>query len=189
MIGDGGTYLPRPAATTAAAAHRAPLLQRDGDLRWRVTGLFHRALEPAHRASALDGSRSAGRYSHPDQPTLYLSSSLQGVAAAMGAHRAARGDLVMLRFEVRAEGIVDLRDATALRKVGVDPADAAAPWQDVVADGGVPRSWAVRQRLEALGAKGLVDPSRTSPGLWHLVLFTWNTPGAARVIEVDQPTR
>lgn len=188
MTGQGEARLPRSAATTAAATHPAPLLQRDGALRWCVEGLFHRALDPAHRASALDGSRSAGRYSRPDQPTLYLSSSVEGVTAAMGAHCAARGDLVVITFDVYAEGIMDLRDATALREAGVDPADAA-PWQDVVAAGGAPRSWAVRQRLEDLGAKGLVDPSRTRAGLWHLVLFTWNTPGTARVTEVDQPSR
>ena len=189
MTGDDEARLPRSAATRATPEHQAPLLQREGDSRWRVSGLFHRALDPDHRASALAGLRSAGRYSRPEQPTLYLSSSVEGVAAAMGAHRAARGDLVVVTFEVRAKGVVDLRDGAALHEAGVDPADAAAPWQDVVANGGASRSWQVRQRLEELGAKGLVDPSRTRAGLWHLVLFTWNTPGAARVAEVDQPFR
>ncbi|PZF58148.1 hypothetical protein DEJ23_04395 [Curtobacterium sp. MCSS17_008] len=56
-----------------------------------------------------------------------------------------------------------------------------APWQQVVADGGVPTSWLVRDRLVALSAGGLIDPSRKRPGLWHLVLFRWNTDGAPDV--------
>ena len=164
MADDDGAPLPRPAPTTATNAHRAPLLQHAGDLRWRVDGLFHRAVDPAHRASALAGSRSPGRYSRPDQPTLYLSSSPEGVAAAMVAHRAARGDLVVVTFEVHAEGIIDLRETAALHQAGVDPADAAAPWQDVVAAGGTPRSWGVRQRLEDLGAHGRSTPRAPAPG-------------------------
>ncbi|WP_368074223.1 hypothetical protein [Curtobacterium sp. SGAir0471] len=39
----------------------------------------------------------------------------------------------------------------------------------------MPTSWLVRDRLVALGADGLIDPSRKRPGLWHLVLFRWNT--------------
>ncbi len=57
----------------------------DGGL-LHVRGTFHRAIDPTHRDSALAGSRSAGRYSRPDEPTLYLSSSRGGVAAAMIAH-------------------------------------------------------------------------------------------------------
>lgn len=165
----------------------APLVQVDADLRCTVTGLFYRALDPAHRGQALAGSRLAGRYSRADQPTLYLSSSPQGVAAAMAAHGGARGDLTVMSFDVRAHNVVDLREPAALSAAGVDIADALAPWQDVVAAGATPRSWGFRRHLEDLGAQGLIDPSRTSPGLWHLVLFTWNTHGAAHVTPVHAP--
>ena len=47
--------------------------------------------------------------------------------------------------------------------------------------GEVPSSWAVRRRLEEAGAHGLIEPSRTAPGLWHLTLFCWNEDGAPRV--------
>ena len=64
---------------------------------------------------------------------------------------------------------------------GIHLADAVAPWQEVVAAGETPRSWIVRDRLVGLGANGLIDPSRKSPGLWHLVLFRWNDAGAPTV--------
>ena len=163
---------------------QAPLVQPGADSRCTVAGVFHRAVDPAHRDQALDGSRLAGRYSAADQPTLYLSSSPQGVQAAMAAHGGARGGLDVMTFDVHASGIVDLRDPTARSAAGVEITDAVAPWQDVVAAGAAPRSWRVRQRLEEVGAHGLIDPSRTRPGLWHLVLFTWNTPGGARVSPV-----
>lgn len=162
-----------------------PLVGGDEAL-WRtVGGTLYRAVDAAHRAAALSGSRSAGRYSRPDEPTLYLSASREGVAAAMIAHTDERSpELHVLGFEVQADRIVDLRAHEALRAIGIDPADAAADWQETVARGGSPRSWAVRDALERLGAQGLIDPSRKRPGLWHLTLFRWNTAGAPVVREI-----
>lgn len=147
-----------------------------------VRGTFHRAVDPRFRERAIAGSRAAGRYSRAHEPTLYLSSSRDGVAAAMLAHRDARAEeLEVVEVDVEASGIVDLRDADALAAAGIDVADAAAPWQDVAAAGGTPRSWTVRDRLLELGANGVIDPSRQRPGLWHLVLFRWNEAGAPTV--------
>lgn len=147
-----------------------------------IRGTFYRAVDPDFREFALAGSRSEGRYSRAYEPTLYLSSSVDGVAAAMIAHRDARSsELEIVELDVHADGIVDLRDAVALTAADIDLADAVAPWQDVVAAGGTPPSWTVRHRLLEIGANGLIDPSRKSPGLWHLVLFRWNESGAPTV--------
>ena len=147
-----------------------------------VRGTFHRAVDPRSRRFAIAGSRSAGRYSRADQPTLYLSSSVEGVEAALIAHPGTRSaDPVVVELDVVAPRIVDLRDPSARAAAGVDLADATAPWQEVVADGRVPTSWRVRDRLAALGADGLIDPSRKRPGLWHLVLFRWNEADGPRV--------
>ncbi|SDL55510.1 RES family NAD+ phosphorylase [Arthrobacter sp. ok362] len=163
-----------------------PLVTQDNAVVRTVTGTFFRAVDPTYRAAALEGSRSAGRYSPPDVPTLYLSSSRDGVAAAMIAHSNGRTpNLEVLRFDVKADGIVDLRDHEALKSIGIDPADAAADWQQVVAGGGSPSSWKVRETLERSGAHGLIDPSRKQPHLWHLTLFTWNVEGSPSVREVQ----
>lgn len=147
-----------------------------------VRGTFFRAVDPRYASSALDGSRGAGRYNRADQPTLYLSSSREGVDAAMIAHRDSRTpDLEVLQIDVVASGIVDLRDPDALHRYGVDLAAAAAPWQEAASAGQVPSSWLVRDQLEAAGAHGLIDPSRQRPGLWHLVLFQWNDDGPVTV--------
>ncbi|WAC66927.1 RES domain-containing protein [Agrococcus sp. SL85] len=147
-----------------------------------LRGTFYRAIDPAFRSSAVAGSRAAGRYSRAHEPTLYLSATREGVAAAMVAHRSARASaLEVAEVDVEAWGIVDLRDPRAAEAAGVDLANAAAPWQGVAAAGGAPTSWAVRDRLLRLGANGLIDPSRQRPGLWHLVLFRWNEEGAPAV--------
>lgn len=152
-----------------------------------VTGRCFRAVDPVHRAEALAGSRVHGRYSRAHEPTLYLNSSPEGVAAAMLAYGDARRRApIIVEVDVDARGIVDLRDRRALTAAGLDPADAAAPWQPAVEAGVEPPSWGVRDRLLELGAHGLIDPSRQQPGLWHLTLFAWNTPGAPRV-ELREP--
>ncbi|EPN9363445.1 RES family NAD+ phosphorylase [Cronobacter muytjensii] len=146
-----------------------------------VNGIFYRAIDPAYRHFALSSSRAPGRYSGGDQPTLYLSSSPEGVGAAMQAHRDNRASLEIIKVSVVAEKIFDLRDGGAMLAAGIDLHDAIAPWQETVKEGGIPRSWKVRQRLESLGMKGLIDPSRKVPGLWHLVLFSWNNDSQVRV--------
>ncbi len=145
------------------------------DIFTHIDGLFYRATDPEFRQYALSGSVTAGRYSAFNQPTLYLSSSPEGVEAAMLAHRDQRAPASeILRIRVTANNIFDLRDPQARQFAGIDIKDAIAPWQEIVAAGNTPRSWLVRKRLEALGAAGLIDPSRKAPGLWHLVLFQWN---------------
>src|SRR5690625_3775274 len=154
------------------------VLPGNGALR-SVHGTFDRAVGPAFADRALTGSRSSSDLSWPDAPALYLSASREGVAAAMIAHRDERSpQLSILAVEVEATGIVDLRDHAELARLGIDPADAAAKWQADASAGRTPPSWGVRSALEDQGARGLIDPSRRRPGLWHLTLFAWNRPGA-----------
>ncbi|MGO1441020.1 MAG: RES domain-containing protein [Brevibacterium yomogidense] len=163
---------------------------RDDTLMRKVRGTFYRAIDPEFREFAIAGSRSPGRYSRQDQPTLYLSSSIEGVEAAMIAHKDARSAaLEIIAVDVEASGIVDFRDPVALERTGLDLSDAIAPWQEVVASGGTPASWIVRDRLVATGANGLIDPSRKRYRLWHLVLFRWNEGDAPTVrIADDAPS-
>ena len=151
-----------------------------------IDGIFYRAIDPAYRNFALSGSRGPGRYSDSDQPTLYLSSSPEGVEAAMTSHSAnRRASLEIVRVSVTTNKIIDLRNDEALLAAGSDLGDAIAPWQEIGREGGVPRSWKVRKRLESLGIKGLIDPSRKAPGRWHLVLFSWNHDSHSRVFLLE----
>jgi hypothetical protein len=99
-----------------------------------------------------------------------------------------RGAVEIVAIDVEASGIVDLRYVSALQAVGIDLEDALAPWQAIVEAGGTPRSWTVRDRLIEVGANGLIDPSRKTPGLWHPVLFRWNVADApsARLLDTQR---
>lgn len=152
-----------------------------------VEGIFYRAIDPAYRTYALSGSQSAGRYSRSTQRTLYLSSSREGVDAAMQSHKGNRSSaLEVITVHVVAKKIVDFRNTLALSALGIRIEDAIAPWQELVSRGAIPSSWAVRDRIVACGANGLIDPSRKAPGLWHLVLFSWNQDDAPQVRLLDE---
>jgi len=162
------------------------ILPGNGFLR-DVAGIFFRAVAREHVASALAGSHGAGRYAAPDQPTLYLSASPAGVDAAMSAHGGTAGEArTTLAFQVEAQAIFDLRDAAALAEVRAAAGEPLGAWQDLVRAGREPPSWRARNWIEAQGADGLIDPSRQVPGLWHLVLFRWNVPGAPRVVPMPR---
>ncbi|MBL4787484.1 MAG: RES family NAD+ phosphorylase [Cohaesibacteraceae bacterium] len=141
----------------------------------KVEGQFYRTIDVQYLDQVLDGSIAPGRYSSSSQKTLYMSASEQGVAAAMIAHSdgttSARS---LVKLDIVAENIFDLRDADACKAVGINSTDAAQPWQDVVARNEVPRPLLIANKLRDNGANGLIDPSRKAPGLWHLVLFNWN---------------
>jgi len=141
-----------------------------------ISGIFYRSINALAANKVLAGSTRPGRYSSGSQKTLYMSASKQGVAVSMQAHTHADApEQTLLKLNVVANNIFDLRDALACQTAGIDPADANAPWQKTVATGGTPPSWQVANMLRKLGANGLIDPSRNAPDLWHLVLFNWNT--------------
>lgn len=163
-----------------------PALDKGSGIFTHVEGTFYRAVAAAHRDHVLHGSRHAGRYSRATTPTLYMSVSPEGVDAAMIAHGDHRVETVIVALEVVADRIFDLRDEEVCRRAQISQSDAASPWRSRVLAGQEPPSWGVRDRLQQLGANGLIDPSRKAPGLWHLVLFAWNAPGLP-MIAVSSP--
>ena len=107
----------------------------------------------------------------------------------MIAHNDVQPEAVeIVAIDVEASGIVDLRDVSAVKAVGIDLEDALAPRQRIAEGGGTPRSWTVRDRLIEVGANGLIDPSRKSLGLWRLMLFRWNVADApsARLLDTQR---
>lgn len=67
-----------------------PTVVKTDDVFSTVSGTFYRAVDPGHEADVLCGSRIPGRYSPADAPTLYVSSSRDGVSVAMRAHSSQR---------------------------------------------------------------------------------------------------
>ncbi|MBL4808023.1 MAG: RES family NAD+ phosphorylase [Rhodobacteraceae bacterium] len=159
----------------------AQIYPSDTSLFVRIEGTFYRSISKEFVQHVLDGSTRPGRYSTQDQKALYVSPTPQGVAAAMQAHSQPDSPKpVLVQLDISADNIFDLRDQMACDAAGITRDDAFAPWQEIVAQGGRAKSWIVADQLRQLGASGVIDPSRASPGLWHLVLFHWNM--------TDQPT-
>lgn len=164
-----------------------PIIRPETGLFRSVEGVFYRTIDPTYRNDVISGSRLPGRYSTCDQPTLYLSSSPDAMNASIRVHaenRSSKQEVMLI--EVLGDGIFDLREEKHRNVAGIDINDAISPWQQVVKDGGNPSSWAVRDRIVQLGGKGLIDPSRQIPGLWHLVLFQWNQERAPQVRVVNK---
>lgn len=113
-----------------------PQVSRQSAIFSRIEGVFYRAIDPRYREYAIAGSRSAGRYSASNQPTLYLSSSIEGVDAAMIAHASGRPTrLDTVAIEVCADRIFDMRDTDARDAANIQLLDAIAPWQENCVDG------------------------------------------------------
>lgn len=99
-----------------------PTVVRTDDHLSTVSGTFYRAVGPGHEADVLRGSRIPGRYSPADAPKLYVSSSRDGVSAAMRAHSSPRSaDLNVVTLLVEAQGVFDLRDPDVLASAGSNP--------------------------------------------------------------------
>ena len=153
-----------------------------------IKGKFFRATDPKYKNDALVGSVRAGRYSRENQSTLYLSSSMAGVVAAMGKYDVDIPSYVVHSFRVSAPSIFDLRNHNSCMAADIDLRDALGDWQQTIRRGAEPASWRIADKLRQLGANGLIDPSRKAPKLWHLVLFCWNSPGCPQVVPLGTET-
>lgn len=138
-----------------------------------------RAVAAGAESVALVGTIRAGRYNRPGEHSLYMSGSPHAVAAAMA--RYGEAPRTVLRLDVQADRLVDLRDEDACARLEVDTTGTKKDWIAALNAGVEPPSWRASDRARALGARGLIDRSRRLPGEWHLVLFRWNVEGGAVV--------
>jgi len=155
-----------------------------------IGGVFYRALLAPRADRALDppGSESAGRYNRPGQPTLYLTPEADWAAIATGNYAAEDGlARVIVPLSLDRALVVDQRDAATCARLGIDPADAAGRWRPHLAAGREPPSWRNSDAARAVGADGIIDPSRGILGGWHVALFRWNRAGAPQLRIAGEP--
>lgn len=67
--------------------------------------------------------------------------------------------LTLVAYRLDCEPIADLTDGAVLASAGIDPADLACPWEDMVARGLVPPSWRLVDALLDAGFHGAIVPS------------------------------
>jgi RES domain-containing protein len=155
-----------------------------------VSGRFYRAMHPDAVARVLDspGPESAGRYHRPGQPALYVTREADWAVIAIQRYAATESaPRLVVPLRIDAAAVVDQRDPVQCAALGIYADDAAARWQQWLARDEEPPSWRNADAARAVGADGIVDPSRGIVDGWHLALFHWNQPGAPQVIVDGEP--
>jgi hypothetical protein len=61
------------------------------------------------------------------------------------------------------------------------------PWLPERSAGRPATSWTASDAVRAAGLDGMIYTARSAPDRWHLVLFCWNAPGAARLAPDGPP--
>lgn len=143
---------------------------------WRAVfeGEAHKLLNPA--------SGRYGRWHYDHQPALYCSDTPDGCRVRIKSFaKETDASRVLLPINVTADRIVDLGCPTTRVALQTSLDDIHAFWKDSLTEGQISPTWALSDRLRALGAQGILSPSRSRPELTHVTLFTWNSEGGASV--------
>ena len=133
----------------------------------------------------VPGPDSAGRYHRPGQPALYIACEVDWAVIATARYMADEPvPRVAVPLRVSEAFLLDQRDGATCRRLGIDAEASRTRWQIDLAEGREPLSWANSDVARAIGADGVVDPSRGILDGWYVALFRWNAPGAP-VVELD----
>ena len=155
-----------------------------------LSGLFWR-VKYRHEAGDILGPARApeGRWHAGGQRALYLSATPRG--AVLGTRIYLRpGDPERAIYPLRVSGarVVDLRDAGATARFGIDTTRRTIDWQAFRARGEPAPTWAISDRVREIGLDGMIYASRAEPALTHLTLFRWNEDAeSARVEPAGEP--
>lgn len=90
-------------------------------------------------------------------------------------------DRVMIPLLLTDARLADLRDPATCAALGIDPTWPSVPWAAERAAGDPATSWRASDAVRQSGADGMIYASRRAPERWHVVLFSWNTPGEAQL--------
>lgn len=150
----------------------------------KIEGEFVKIAVAGHEDVLLnrgDPARPPARFNGMGQDALYLSPHEEAARVAIGEYvRTDDPPRLLQHYHVTACDLLDLRlpENAALYE------RAKQPWQPPFRAGEAPLSWLAADEIRGRGIKGLIDPSRRRPGLWHITLFDWNEPAAPRVTPV-----
>ena len=149
---------------------------------WRI--LFaHRPGDPLSPAAHPEG-----RFHHSGQPALYASPSLAAAHVSIDSYyRSDDPPRVTVPLRLAQARLADLRSPAAARNLGVDFAATIADWRAERADGRPVLTWPVGDRIRQSGMDGMLYTSRKAPPHWHVVLFSWNDGGGARLSVDGRP--
>ena len=162
----------------------------------RFVGVAYRAHNPRWSWSPLSGAGSAahgGRFNRVGMPALYLSLSWKTAVVEASQGLAFRlPPLTIVSNEIDCEDVIDLVDATEMRRRRVRKSDLACAWCLLAARGEPVPSHALADRLCGDGIAGIIVPSFAAglgPDAKNLVLWRWGATPPHRVTIIDPAGR
>lgn len=157
-----------------------------------VRGIWYRAHDPRWAVDPESGAGAAvhgGRFNRKGVNALYLASSIEGAwaEAQQGLVFAARPKTV-IAYQVDCTDVVDLRVTSEQAAWVVTESDLACPWRLDVAEGRVPATWKLADRLRRADVAGIqvasVAPGAPA-GAHNLILFAWSRSKPHQVLAHD----
>lgn len=160
----------------------------------RFSGICYRAHDPRWAFKPLSGEGAAvrgARFNPKGVPALYLGLRIMTAIKEANQGFAHRIDpCVLCSYEIDCADIADLATEQGRGENGVAYAEMACAWATALAEGTRPASWAVHDRLRALGCAGIIVPS-FAPGAEaddrNLVLWDWG-PDLPHKVAVFDPS-
>jgi len=160
----------------------------------KFTGFVYRAHNPRWAFAPDSGQGAAvsgGRFNPVGMQALYT--ALRFETAWLEAQQAfpfKAQPMTVCAYEVDCEDVVDLTDPPTLAACGITPQDLAGPWKDLSTRGIKPPTWAITERLVAVGTAGIIVPSFAKGAVAadsNVVFWNWASepPHQVRVIDDD----
>lgn len=124
---------------------------------------------------AVSANAPEGRFHHSGQIAAYASLSAEGAGVAIKRYLSDGRQRKLVAMWLKAEAVADVRGNAA----------ASVVWQDEVAAGFAPTTWAISDAARRAGAQVLLYSSRSRPDLSHVAVFD---PSCLTLAGVADPT-
>jgi RES domain-containing protein len=161
-----------------------------------VTVRLVRVLAPkwASKPESGDGAaHNGGRFNAKGQPALYLSFDLV-VAAHEYTQDLPTRPGTFCQYDVSLRPVADLTSDATLATLGLTRGELLASWKDELSRGTRPSTWAIADKLVALGYVAALyesavpqnrPPNRSTPGV-NVVVWNWSrTTPDQQVVALD----
>ena len=149
--------------------------------------VFRRAYVPRWAHTPLSGegaSRFGGRWNPVGAVTIYAARELSTAWAEYNQGFVQHPALI-LQIELSGASLADLTVVGTLQELGVKPEIHNCQWRANLANGRVPTTHNLRERLLEQGYDGVIYPSSISPGGSCVAIWRWNAPGAPSLKAID----